>query len=134
MNKSTNTSSSTVPQKTHANNRKIGTQGEALAINHLIEQGITIVTLNYRVGKMGEIDIIARDGDTLVFVQVKLRRSTRYGTPEEAVTPSKQRTIRRMAESYLAFHNINDTPCRFDVVAIESHHGNTIIRHHKNCF
>jgi putative endonuclease len=112
----------------------LGTQGEAQAVQFLKEHGYTIMTTNYRVGKMGEIDIIAKDGDTIVFVEVKLRRTTKYGTPEEAVTYSKQRTIRRMAEGYLMFNRIENVPCRFDVVAIEARHDIYVIRHHKNCF
>jgi putative endonuclease len=112
----------------------LGTQGEAQAVQFLKEHGYTIITTNYRVGKMGEIDIIAKDGDTIVFVEVKLRRTTKYGTPEEAVTYSKQRTIRRMAEGYLMFNRIEDIPCRFDVVAIEARYGTYVVRHHKNCF
>lgn len=121
-------------QQAPQNNRTVGSQGEMLAVEHLRAQGIAIVATNYRVGKMGEIDIVARDGDTLVFVEVKLRRTTKYGTPEEAITPAKQRTIRRMAEYYLMMNKIDDTPCRFDVVAIETHHSEYVIRHHKDCF
>jgi putative endonuclease len=121
-------------QSASQNNRTVGSQGEVLAVAHLRAQGMTILATNYRIGKMGEIDIVARDGDTLTFVEVKLRRTTKYGTPEESVTPAKQRTIRRMAEYYLMRNNISDTPCRFDVIAIEVHHNEQSIRHHKDCF
>lgn len=66
----------------------------------------------------GEIDIIAYQGDTLVFIEVKTRRGDRFGEPEEAVIPSKQRQIRRIAEGYLALNRLVDVPCRFDVLAV----------------
>lgn len=82
----------------------------------------------------GEIDIVAKDGDVLVFVEVKVRRSAKFGMPEESVTPSKQALIRRTAEGYVQEKNLAEISCRFDVVAIQMEHGNTRLVHYKNAF
>ena len=66
----------------------------------------------------GEIEIIAYDRDTLVFVEVKTRRNYKYGRPEEAVTPAKQQQIRKIAQAFLTKNHIKDIKCRFDVLAL----------------
>ncbi len=100
------------------NNRAAGKTSEDLAAEFLAAKGIRIVKRNFHFGRVGEIDIIAEDGQALVFVEVKARSSTLYGTPEEAITSSKQRAIRKVAEGYLYTHGITDRECRFDVIAI----------------
>jgi putative endonuclease len=92
-----------------------GARGEDRAVAHLRALGYHIVERNYRC-KLGELDIIARDGDTLVFVEVRTRKSARYGTALETVSPAKQRTIARVAQHYL----LRQPPraCRFDVIGI----------------
>ena len=82
--------------------------------------------------RLGEIDLIARDGRYLVFVEVKYRKNSACGTPLEAVTEGKQRRICRTALYYCSKKGYEDSvPCRFDVVAIEGEHG---VRHIKNAF
>ncbi len=101
------------------NKRKLGEEKEALALSYLQTQGFFLLEKNFRC-KVGEIDLIGKDKDTLVFVEVKYRRNAKVGTPEEAVGFRKQRTIRKVAEYYLLTHfGGYSTPCRFDVVAIE---------------
>jgi putative endonuclease len=100
------------------NNRVSGKTAEDLAVEFLIAKGMRVVKRNFHFGRVGEIDIIAEDGQTLVFIEVKARSSTLYGTPEEAVTPAKQRSIRKVAQGYLFTQGINDRECRFDVIAI----------------
>lgn len=101
------------------NYRKTGAAAEQLAASFLEEHGVRIVSRNFRRGRNGEIDLVGRDQNTLVFVEVKYRGSEESGTPEEAVTFSKQRTICRTADYYRYRHRIpEDTPIRFDVVAI----------------
>ncbi len=97
--------------------RNLGALGEKLAAKHLREKGYTIIEQNYRC-RLGEIDIIAQDGTTLVFVEVKTRTSTTFGTPAMAVTPKKQQQISRAAQQYLASHDLFDSAARFDVVAV----------------
>ena len=99
------------------NTHRAGTAGEEVAALHLRELGMEIVEMNYRFGR-GEIDIIAHDGEVLVFCEVKSRTGKQYGDPEFAITPKKQRQIRRVAEGYLYEHEIKEQACRFDVVAI----------------
>ncbi len=97
--------------------RNLGALGEQLAARHLRKKGYTIIEQNYRC-RLGEIDIIARDGTTLVFIEVKTRTSTTFGTPAMAVTPRKQHQISRAAQQYLASHDLFDNDARFDVVAV----------------
>lgn len=115
------------------NRRKQGAEGEALAARYLEQLGYTILQYNYRYGR-GEIDLVAREGIELVFVEVKARRSTRMGDPEEAVTPAKQEKIRRVAEGYYYEHHIERQPCRFDVVAITYKDGTAQIRLLRDAF
>lgn len=101
------------------NKRAIGSRYEAEAAAFLKELGYTILEQNYR-DRKGEIDLIAREGRYLVFVEVKYRRDDRRGYPEEAVDFGKQQRIRHTAQYYLYCHHYGeDTACRFDVVSIE---------------
>lgn len=97
--------------------RAEGDAGELAAVEFLKQNGYVILERNYYYDH-GEIDIIAKEGAALVFVEVKSRRSTRFGAPEESVTPKKQALIRRTAEGYAAERGITDTDCRFDVVSV----------------
>lgn len=100
-----------------AERSRTGQLGEELAVAYLQKHGYTIVDRNYR-KKFGEIDIIAREGPALVFIEVKTRRSGTFGSPAQAVTPRKQLQICRVAEDYLARHGLFDTAARFDVVTV----------------
>ena len=91
--------------------------GESLAAEHLKARGCEILEQNYRALR-GEIDIIVRDGEFIVFVEVKTRQTLRFGLPQEAVTLQKQRQISKVALAYLQTQNLLDAPCRFDVIAI----------------
>ena len=96
---------------------KVGKIGEALAIEHFKAEGYKIRAQNYRT-RSGEIDLIVQRGKRVVFVEVKTRRSSKFGIPQAAVTPTKQRQISKIALSYLQKHKLLDVPCQFDVVAI----------------
>ena len=113
--------------------KKSGTDGESLAVRRLQDEGLTILGRNYRFER-GEIDIVAQEGDEIVFVEVKARRTRAFGPPEEAVTERKQVQIRRVAEGYLYEHSMEHCPCRFDVVAIIFDNGKAHIDHLKNAF
>jgi putative endonuclease len=95
----------------------LGKAGEDLACAELRRRGYAILARRYRT-RRGELDIVARDGDTLVFVEVKARRATGYGTPQEAVTWEKRRRLAAMADDFLARARLGAVPCRFDVVAV----------------
>lgn len=97
--------------------QNLGRRGEDLACRYLEKKGYEIVARGFRLFR-GEIDIIARDGRTLVFVEVKARADESFGRPEEAVTPGKQRQIRRIAQGYLLERPAPGVDIRFDVVAI----------------
>ena len=96
----------------------LGKTGEELAAVELERRGYSIVARRYRT-RHGEIDIVAEDGDTVVFVEVKARRTAEFGTAAEAVTVWKQRRLVAMAVDYLARNDLDRRPCRFDVVAID---------------
>jgi len=95
----------------------LGESGEEIATKFLIHNNYTILAKNYR-RKYGEIDIIAREGDYLVFVEVKMRTTTSHGHPLEAITLKKQKQISRVALCYLAENDLFDTAARFDVVSV----------------
>ncbi|MGH9373571.1 MAG: YraN family protein [Vicinamibacterales bacterium] len=95
----------------------LGILGEEMAVEELERLGYAILARRYRT-ECGEIDIVADDRGTLVFVEVKAREDAEFGTAAEAVTPWKQRRLVRMARDYLTRERISDCPCRFDVVAI----------------
>jgi putative endonuclease len=113
--------------------QKFGELGENLAVWYLKQNGYKIIEQNYR-SRMGEIDIIAKDGKTIVFVEVKSRRSIRYGSPKWAVTPKKQRKISMVALHYLKATQQTDTKARFDVVAITSNQDEPQIEIVENAF
>ncbi len=100
--------------KEHLN---LGKYGEELAVSLLKEQGYKIIARNYK-SQFGEIDIIARDKETICFVEVKTRRSERFGLPQEAVSSFKQRQIAKCALVFLKERGLLDKKARFDVVSI----------------
>lgn len=95
----------------------LGKSGEDTAEQFLKEKGYRILERNFSL-KMGEIDLIALDGDTVVFVEVKTRRGNGYGVPAEAVTRRKQDQIVKTAMAYLLKKKLRDVSCRFDVIGI----------------
>ena len=116
-----------------AGRREIGTIGESLAVKALKKGGYRIVALNHRC-KLGEIDIIAKDGDSLAFVEVKTRRTSRFGEPKMAVTPDKQRKMSMVALDYLKKTGQTNNNARFDVVAIRLFQEGPKIEIIKNAF
>src|SRR5437660_1718519 len=97
---------------------QIGSSGEDLACKYLEKQGFEILKRNYLI-RGGEIDIIAMDHETLVFVEVKTRYGREYGYAREAVTPWKLRYLKKVATYYMMETNWHDKPCRIDLVAID---------------
>jgi putative endonuclease len=100
------------------NNRAVGSEQEQKAAAYLIRNGYHILSRNFRC-KTGEIDLIARDGAYLCFIEVKYRSGTSKGYPAESINRNKIRRITKTAQYYMLLHQIpQDTPCRFDVVII----------------
>ncbi len=98
--------------------RKIGSEAEDLAIDYLQKTGLTLLTRNYHC-RRGEIDLIMRDGNFLVFIEVRYRRNSRYGSAAESVTRQKQQRLLTTAEHYLQNEKQNaDNACRFDVITL----------------
>lgn len=95
----------------------VGQYGEDLAARYLTSNGLSVLERNWRC-ELGEIDIVAREGDTLVICEVKTRRGLNYGTPLEAITYKKLTTLRRLAGRWLQTHQVRAAAIRIDVVAI----------------
>lgn len=106
--------------------REQGAQAEALACDHLQAHGLTLVQRNYQV-RAGEIDLIMREGNETVFVEVRQRSRPDWGSAAESVTASKRRRLSRAAQHYLQRHG--ETPCRFDVVTIDGNGKPQWLRH-----
>ncbi|UPK76541.1 YraN family protein [Nocardioidaceae bacterium SCSIO 66511] len=102
---------------TYEQRRSLGEYGERLAASHLRAAGMVILDRNYRC-KHGEIDIVARDGDTLVVCEVKTRRNLMYGAPIESVTPQKAARLRRLAAHWLADFAMSPPSIRIDVIGV----------------
>lgn len=97
--------------------KELGAIGEEAAVRLLRRRGYRIRERNVRC-PMGELDVVAEDGGTLVFVEVKTRSTVEYGNPFESISPMKQRRLLRLAVYYLAARRLADRPCRFDAVAV----------------
>jgi putative endonuclease len=103
----------------HTDNRQsLGKSGEDLACTELERRGYAILARGYR-SRFGEIDIIAKHLQTIVFIEVKARAGDEFGGGAAAVTPWKQRRITQMAIDYLSRNKLHDRPCRFDVVTVD---------------
>ncbi len=111
---------------------QLGREGENRAAEHLLEAGYAILERNFRC-RLGEVDLIARWGQTIVYVEVKTRRSARHGWACEAVPPGKQHRIRRIAALYQA-HLSPTLDCRFDVITLYWKAGRWRLDHLQDCF
>lgn len=98
--------------------KETGKLGERLALEYLQAKGYTILHQNYRVGRLGEIDLIVSREGRICFVEVKTRTTCNYGTPAEAVSWKKQKTIRQVAACFLQDHHAMNLPVQFDVIEV----------------
>ncbi len=113
--------------------KKVGDEGESFAEKYLRKRGYKILERNYRT-PIGEIDIVAKDGEYTVFIEVKTRQSLQYGAPIDAVDRRKRERIRRLALLYLKHKKIDDSPVRFDVVGLTVRNGNYEVELIKDAF
>ena len=111
----------------------LGKEAEAAAERFLREKGYRILDRNVRVGR-GELDIVARMGETVIFVEVKARRTDHYGGVAHAVTARKERQLIQLAARYLARHHLEQQPCRFDVLLYDAGAPAPILEHIENAF
>ncbi len=112
----------------------LGRRGEEIALEYFRNKGYRIVEQGFRLFR-GEIDIVAYDGPTLVFIEVKTRATTEFGLPEEAVTPAKQSQIRKIARGFLVERDLGEPDCRFDVLAVFApEEGDPVITHFESAF
>lgn len=114
--------------------RRTGNDGEELACRFLEAHGYRILARNFTC-RVGELDIVAQSGETVVFVEVKQRGDERHGGGVEAVTPAKRRRVVRAAELYASRHGLSERALRFDVIAIEADGvGESRVRHEAGAF
>lgn len=114
--------------------KTIGQDAENMAHDYLLMHGLKLIMRNYQC-KLGEIDLIMRDKDYLVFVEVRFRSNQNFGTSSETVTYFKQTKLLRTAQVYLQQHRLTDkVPCRFDVVAITQVGTQPVVEWIKNAF
>ncbi|MDA2922842.1 YraN family protein [Patescibacteria group bacterium AH-259-L07] len=99
--------------------QKVGKRGEEIAVTYLKKNKYTIIEQNYRAGKYGEIDVIARDNNQFVFIEVKTKSDTQFGNPEKELTYYKKKKIQRAIHNYLFKNSLQDTPWRLDLIAID---------------
>jgi len=113
--------------------QKVGKYGESTATEFLKQNGYTIIERNYRC-KLGEIDIIAMDKETIVFIEVRVKKTSKFGHPKATITPKKMRKISLTALNYLKINNKLNNKARFDVVAISLFEPEKKIELIKNAF
>jgi putative endonuclease len=113
--------------------QRSGAAGEDEAARYLENAGLQIVARNFKT-RLGEVDIVARDGAVTVFVEVKKRQNVSHGTAAEFVSGGKARRVVAAARLYAARHGLTEKPIRFDVIAIDRIDGREQIRHHKGAF
>lgn len=111
-----------------------GRWAEQIAVEYLERNDFEILDRNFYFKKIGELDVVCRQRGIIVFVEVRHRTSLRYGTPEESLTYTKCAKLRRCAQAWLARHKLFNSPCRFDMIAVDTAKGHTDIRHHVNAF
>jgi putative endonuclease len=111
-----------------------GRAAEDLSAQWLQEHGFTVLDRHFTFRKVGELDIVAREGDVLVFVEVRSSNSDRNPTPEMTIGWKKQVRVRRSAEAWMRLKNMEGLPCRCDVIAVVTIGGQTTIRHYPNAF
>ncbi|MDE2765049.1 MAG: ribonuclease HII [Chloroflexota bacterium] len=110
---------------------RLGAQGEEIAAAYLAVAGLRVAARNFRT-RRGEVDIVAEDGETLVFVEVRTRRTASFGSPEESVTARKRQRVAVVAQEYLRQHGLESRPWRVDVVAVLAQRGTPEVRHYPN--
>ncbi len=113
-------------------NKKFGDLGEKIAVEYLNSLNYNIVKKNFRFGKVGELDIIAEDGEFLVFCEVKTRSNDTYGSGLEAINTKKQKQLVNVAKGYLSINKIQERSCRFDAVIINFNGNDYEIEHYKD--
>jgi putative endonuclease len=113
-------------------NKQFGDKGEKIASEFLKNLGYNIIKKNFRFGQSGEIDIVAKDGNVLVFCEVKTRSNENYGTGFEAINPRKQKQLVNIAKGYLMINSIEDIECRFDAIMINYKNQEYTVEHLKD--
>ncbi len=118
-----------------ANNREFGSWGEKQAEEYLLDKGYQLLERNFRV-RQGEIDLIVKNDQFLVFVEVKTRKNNLFGVPQAAVDYRKQNKIKKIAKFYLRDKKYKDYKLRFDVISIlyKNYDNDIVLEHYKNSF
>ncbi|ROL61901.1 YraN family protein [Bacteroidetes/Chlorobi group bacterium ChocPot_Mid] len=121
-------------ETTEQSSRKKGTEGENAACEYLVSIGYSIVKRNFHFGTLGEIDIIAKDGDCIVFIEVKSKQAESNFNLLDSLTPKKQKNLKRVAEGYYYVNKLSDLECRFDIITVDFKQNPPEIEHLKTAF
>ena len=113
--------------------KQVGNKGESLAENYIKRKGYKIIQRNYRC-RLGEIDIIAKDDDTIVFIEVRTKQNENFGSPQDSVTSTKISKISKTALRFIQEKNLSGFSYRFDFIAITFSQGKPNIEHIENAF
>lgn len=116
-----------------SSSQKSGQRAEELAHDYLLSQGLSCLTRNYRC-RRGEIDLIMKEGEYIVFIEVRMRRSVRFGNAEESIDWRKQQKIIATALHFLHAHRLNYSPVRFDVLTLPGNNDRTKIKWIRDAF
>lgn len=112
--------------------KKIWDKAELLAIEYLKRNDYIIITTNFKFSLFWEIDIIAKKDNITIFIEVKYRKNTNYGTPEESITPTKLKKIHKTIDYFCALHCISPENIRFDIITLLAQEKNIRLTHYKN--
>lgn len=121
-------------ENTEQSSREKGTEGENAACDYLQTLGYSIIKRNFHFGTLGEIDIIAKDNDILVFVEVKSKKPDSNFNLLDSLTPKKQKNLKRVAEGYYYVNKLTDLESRFDIITVDFKQNPPEIEHIKSAF
>lgn len=115
------------------NKKELGQRAEDLACEYLLRQGLMVLERNFYI-RGGELDIVAMEGETIVFVEVRSKSKGNYGLPEETISEKKRQFLYRAAEQYLIKQEYTDKNCRFDVISVLFQERKTVVKWFKDAF
>ena len=114
--------------------RRLGSEGESLALAYLKDKGLELVAKNYRC-RLGELDLVMRQKEQIVFVEVRTKSSAAFGTGLESITSKKRTKLKMLAQQFLAHYGLQGSDIRFDIVSIQKpFHGPAVIEHLEGAF
>ena len=123
-----------MPKQNSTYKKQLGNQGEDIAATFLTNKGYSIIKRNFKLGKSGEIDIIAQSNNIIIFVEVKTRTNYKFGNPLEQISLRKRNNWKKTAEEFMFNNNILNQECRLDLITIDMEGKEHKITHIENAF